>query len=170
MSDPGRKQTGSGADRSPHALAIDRLESALHVLFGSLKQSRLHEFLLAEAHVDVDRAGIALLHVLFVEERSLRLTELSEQLHIDAPAVTRKAQQLERAGFVARSPDKDDGRATRLVLTASGRRIINKIHAARRTWLNTLLEDWPSEEQEELARLLHRFSRAVDQHLGELDA
>ncbi len=153
-----------------HDDAISEIESALHLLGRSLKQVRLHEFLLAEARVDADQAGLAVLYVLHVEGASLRLTDLAEQLRIDAPAVTRKAQQLERAGLVSRTRDREDARATRLQLTAQGRRTINRFLVARRAWLTRLLAGWPEAEQIEFARLLRQFTSDIHRHLGELDA
>jgi DNA-binding MarR family transcriptional regulator len=157
------------AAASVTAAAIGEIESALHSLARSLKQGRLHEFLLTEARIEVDQAGLAVLYVLHLAKTSLRLTDLSEQLRIDAPAVTRKAQQLERSGLVSRTRDGEDARATRLQLTAQGRRAINRFLAARRAWLAQLLAAWPEAEQAELARLLCQFTSDVYQHLGELE-
>jgi DNA-binding MarR family transcriptional regulator len=148
--------------------AIDEIEGALHSLARALKQSRLHEHLLEEARVDIDRAGMAILYVLHAEGTSLRLTDLAELLHVDAPAVTRKAQQLERSGLLRRAPDAEDRRASRLQLTAQGTRTINRLLAARRAWLTSLLEAWPEHEQVELARLLHQFTHDIDRHLEAL--
>jgi DNA-binding MarR family transcriptional regulator len=158
VADPGR------------VLAIEEIESALHSLTRSLKQARLYEHLLARAGVDIDRAGMALLYVLYVHGASLRLTDLAEQLQIEAPAVTRKAQHLELSGLVLRTPDVDDGRATRLGLTKEGRRTISRILAARREWLSTLLSDWPEASKVEFAKLLSRFSDTINEHVKELDA
>ena len=97
------------------------------------------------------------------------MTDLAEQLRIDAPAVTRKAQQLERSGFVSRTRDTEDGRATRLRLTAQGRRTISRFLAARRKWLTSLLAGWPEAEQAEFARLLRQFTSDIQRYLGELD-
>jgi DNA-binding MarR family transcriptional regulator len=149
--------------------AIDRLESALHALVQSLKQVRLHEYLLAQARVDVDRAGLALLYALHTHGASLRLTDLAETLHIDGPAVTRKAQQLERAGLISRLPDDLDGRASRLQLTNQGRQVVRRLLAARRTWLAELLERWPDDQKDELAGLLTLFAGQVENHLERLD-
>jgi DNA-binding MarR family transcriptional regulator len=84
--------------------------------------------------------------------------------------VTRKAQQLERSGLVSRTADHQDGRATRLRLTAQGRRTINRFLAARRAWLTSLLSSWPEADQIGFARLLRQFTGDIHQHLGELDA
>ena len=113
---------------------------------------------------------MALLYVLYVEGTSLRLTDLAEQLQIEAPAVTRKAQHLERSGLVSRTPDPNDGRVTQLQLTTQGRRTINRILTVRRDWLQTLLADWPQASQIEFARLLRRFTNDVNQYLKEFDA
>jgi len=112
---------------------------------------------------------MALLYVLYVEGTSLRLTDLAEQLQIEAPAVTRKVQQLEQSGLISRTPDPTDGRATQLHLTTQGRRTINRILAVRRDWLTTLLSDWPETSQMEFARLIQRFTNNVNQHLKEFD-
>ncbi|MGH9046999.1 MAG: MarR family winged helix-turn-helix transcriptional regulator [Acidimicrobiales bacterium] len=141
----------------------------MHALTRSLKQSKLHEYLLAKAKVDVDRAGMALLYVLFVEGASLRVTDLAEQLQIEPPAVTRKAQDLERAGLVVRAPDRNDARATRLQLTAAGRRTINRILVVRREWLAALFSDWPVASRTEFARLLGLLSERVNEHVKGLD-
>jgi DNA-binding MarR family transcriptional regulator len=157
-------------DEAVHDEAIGEIESALHSLSRSLKQVRLRDFLLAEARVDADQAGLAALYVLHVEGASLRLTDLAERLRIDAPAVTRKAQQLERSGLVSRTRDLQDARATRLQLTGKGRRTINRFLVARRAWLTRLLAGWPEAEQVEFARLLRQFTDEIHRHLGELDA
>jgi len=141
------------------------LESALRSLFRVLKQSRLHALLLGRAQTDLDRAGVELLYALYAQDASLRLTDLAERLRIDAPAVTRKAQQLERAGLVGRTRDQADGRATRLGLTAPGRAAMDRILAARRVWLTEVLGGWSAADQAEFARLVRRFAGDVDRHL-----
>jgi DNA-binding MarR family transcriptional regulator len=149
--------------------AIGEIESALHSLARCLKQVRLHEFLLAEARIDVDQAGLAVLYVLHASRTGLRLTDLAEQLRIDAPAVTRKAQQLERSGFVSRTRDTEDGRASRVRLTPQGRRTVNRFLVARRAWLTGLLSGWPEAERAEFARLLRQFTSDIHRQVGELD-
>jgi DNA-binding MarR family transcriptional regulator len=150
--------------------AVGEIDAALHSLLRSLKQTRLRDYLRAHAGVDLDQADVAALNALYTSAASLRLTELAELLRVDAPAVTRKAQQLERAGLVSRTRDDQDARATRLQLTAEGSQMISRYLAARRTWIAALLADWPGTEQAEFARLLHRFNDEVQRHLMELNA
>ena len=102
---------------------IAGIESALHSLARRLKQARLHEFVLKQAGVDIDQAGLAILYALHAEKVSLRVTDLAERLGIDAPAVTRKAQRLERLGRRSAGPATPmTARASRAVrLTRAGR-------------------------------------------------
>ncbi|HEY7145543.1 MAG TPA: MarR family transcriptional regulator [Streptosporangiaceae bacterium] len=147
---------------------IGEIESALYALGRCLRQGKLHEFLLAQARIDVDQAGLAILYVLHEEGASLRLTDLAERLRIDAPAVTRKAQHLERCGLVSRARDTEDGRACRLQLSSQGVAAISQFLAARRAWLSSVLEGWSESDQSDLARLLRQFTTEIHQHLGDL--
>jgi DNA-binding MarR family transcriptional regulator len=149
--------------------AVGEIDATLHSLLRTLKQTRLRDHLRARAEVDLDQAGLAALYALHTSQSSLRLTELAELLRIDAPAVTRKAQQLERAGLVRRARDDQDARATRLQLTDEGSQAINTYLAARREWLAELLAGWPDAEQAEFARLLRRFASDVQCSVRELD-
>ena len=148
---------------------VDDVDVALQALMRSLKQTRLRDHLRARAGVDLDQAGLAALYALHTSQSSLRLTELAEHLRIDAPAVTRKAQQLERAGLVSRTRDERDARATRLQLTDTGRQVLTRYLDGRRTWLATLLTDWPETERSEFARLLRRFNDDVQRGIKDLD-
>jgi DNA-binding MarR family transcriptional regulator len=149
---------------------VGDIDAALHSLFRSLKQTRLRDYLRTAAEVDLDPADVAALNALYTAESSLRLTELAELLRVDAPAVTRKAQQLERAGLVSRTRDDQDARATRLQLTPAGSEMISRFLATRRAWIAALVADWPGAERAEFARLLHRFNDEVQRHLQELNA
>ncbi len=74
-----------------------------------------------------ERAGLTLsdYEVLLHLDRAgsrLRMTDLAESVLLTASGTTRAVDRLERDGFVRRSPDPDDGRATFVSLTAAGRR------------------------------------------------
>lgn len=151
------------------------IESALHSLARQLKQVRLHQYICRQAGDGIDQAGLAVLYVLHEEygppgpQASLRITDVAAQLGIDAPAVTRKAQQLERLGLVSRTPDADDARATRLRLTPEGHLMLTRFLLARHRWLATLLADWPASDRHEFARLVGRLTDDIGRHQRELD-
>ena len=64
---------------------IAEIESALHLLARRLKQARLHDFVLKQAGLDIDQAGLAILYALHAEKGSLRVTDLAERLGITVP-------------------------------------------------------------------------------------
>lgn len=171
---PSNITLGNDPDIDPGPLtgtgAAEELAAALQAVMTVLKQSRLHDFLLAEAGVDLDRAGIALLYVLYHSGGHLRVGDLAERLHVDAPSVSRTAARLERAGLVGRSADDEDRRACRLDLTGAGRSAIDTTLTARRAWLAAALADWTPAERAGFARALHRFADSVDRHLEGHDA
>jgi DNA-binding MarR family transcriptional regulator len=101
---------------------------------------------------------------LYSEGENVRLTDLAERLAIDSPAVTRKVQQLEAAGFVCRSTDPVDARALRIKLTRTGRTAIERLLCARQQWFDQILNRWPSSERRELARLLDLLASSIAEH------
>ena len=113
---------------------------------------------------------MALLYVLHVNGASLRLTDLAEQLHIDAPAVTQEGT----AARTVRPGRPDQGLRGRAGDPAAAHRRGRPDGSAgswlaRRAWLTGLLSGWPESEQAEFARLLRQFTSDVDRHLGGLD-
>lgn len=155
--------------------AIAEIESALHSLARRLKQARLHDYIARLAGDGADQAGLAMLYVLHGEcaadgeETSPRITDVAARLSVDAPAVTRKAQQLERLGLVSRTRDACDARAWRLRLTPEGQRVVGQFLQARHQWLATLLADWPAADCREFARLLTRFADDASRPLSGFD-
>jgi DNA-binding MarR family transcriptional regulator len=149
---------------------IATIETALHSLARRLKQAQLKDYISRQAGDDMEQAGMAVLYALHGEETGLRVTDLAARLGIDPPAVTRKAQQLERLGMVSRERDADDARACRLRLTPEGQQVLKRFLLARHQWVAVLLADWPAAECREFARLISRFADDIDQHLAELDS
>jgi DNA-binding MarR family transcriptional regulator len=149
--------------RTTEDTTTGEIDRALLSVARVMNQVRVHAKLRAEAGVDIDRAGAAVLYKLLVEGDSLRLCDLAERLGIDSPAVTRKVQQLEHLGLVVRSPDPVDGRASRLLLTRDGKKSIERLLEARRMWLEELLSEWPTADRREFSRLLALFATTIEE-------
>lgn len=155
-----------------HAPAGDETLGGIHAGISTIahaaSQARLHELVLERARVRLDRAGAHLLTKLQASgTEALRVTDLAERLGVDTPTVTRKLQQLERLGYVRRMDDPTDRRAHRMTLTAAGRRIVERLQAARIAWLGELLGDWSRDDVERFALLLSRFA---DELRGQLES
>ncbi|MFN2536906.1 MAG: MarR family winged helix-turn-helix transcriptional regulator [Mycobacteriales bacterium] len=100
----------------------------------------------------------------------VRLTELATALGLDPSSVSRQVTLVERAGYVRREADPDDGRATRLVLTDKGRHAAVSVHEKRAHALKVLTPGWSETDHKELAALLARLNHDVAAHAHLLDA
>ncbi len=154
-----------GPASGPAAGQVDRFDEALQTVARSIMQVRLHERLLRLAGVRLDRAGATLLFKLSAKGDSLRVTDLAEMLGVDTPTVTRKVQQLERDGMVVRQTDPGDRRASLIRLTPTGRRTVERVRRARRTWLERLLQDWNDDDLSALGDLLTHFAADLERDL-----
>lgn len=134
-----------------------------------MNQLRAHETLCKQAGVELDRGGSALLYKLYSEGDNARPTELAERLGVDPPTVTRKVQQLERAGLISRQADPGDARACRLSLTPQGRDSIERLLRARERWFDEMLEGWPEKDKDQFAGLLHLFTSTMAKDLEHRD-
>jgi DNA-binding MarR family transcriptional regulator len=155
----------AGAGSSGTDGAVDQIQASLQVVARSITQVRMHERLLQSAGVRLDRAGAAALYKLYLHGDAIRVTVLAEMLDVDTPTVTRKVQQLERDGLVVRHADPDDGRASRIRLTLSGRRTLERVMKARRAWLDRLLEGWDADDLARFGTLLGRFSSSLERDM-----
>ena len=154
---PGDLACSGAADDS-----VAQIRTAFWSVARSIGKARVHERLLREAGVRLDRAGAALLYILYAEGAPLRVPGLAEMLGVDAPTVTRKVQQLEREGLVTRQADEADRRATRIALTSAGRQVLESVLGARRAWFDRLLEGWDERDLAAFASMLDRFTLTLE--------
>jgi DNA-binding MarR family transcriptional regulator len=142
--------------------ALEQIQASMQIVTQSMIQAKSHEHLLKAANVRLDRAGIGLLFKLHRSaDSSLRITDLAELLGVDAPTVTRKVQQLERLGYVARQADPTDRRASRIALTRSGRVTLERVLKAHRDLLVRAFGEWTKDEIATFGTLLSRFAGSL---------
>src|SRR3954452_22253372 len=58
----------------------------------------------------------------------VRVSEVADQLSVDLSVPSRRVAALVLAGYVAREPDPDDLRASRLRVTETGTRVLTDSH------------------------------------------
>ncbi|MBM7832551.1 DNA-binding MarR family transcriptional regulator [Agromyces cerinus] len=85
------------------------------------------------------------------------MSELAEAIGVDQPRASRLVQAAVEAGHVRREADPSDARRSALVLTASGRKLLESARDTRRGAVETALAAFTPEETAEFARLLSRF-------------
>ena len=93
----------------------------------------------------------------------LKMSELSRRLMVTGGNVTGLADQLEADGLLAREPVPDDRRATRVRLTASGRRRFAEMARAHEDWIATLMQSLTREEVAQLRSLLGKLKSGISQ-------
>jgi DNA-binding MarR family transcriptional regulator len=91
----------------------------------------------------------------------LRLGELSRIEGIAAPTVTRLVSVLEDLGYVVRTADSSDGRASVVEATDAGRNAVAETRAARAQRMAALLQDFSEADLAALAGALDALEKAA---------
>jgi DNA-binding MarR family transcriptional regulator len=87
----------------------------------------------------------------------LRPTDLTEALMLTSSGTTKRLDRLEQAGLIMRSPDPQDRRGTLITLTASGRRLIDKVTEAHLRNEQDILAALSDADRRKLADLLRKL-------------
>ncbi len=85
-------------------------------------------------------------------------SELAAFHQVDASTITPRLQRLEREGLVRREPDPRDRRAALVRMTPAGTRLLARLHGARQTLLEDLLQDWSAERRAEVTAAVEELA------------
>ena len=102
------------------------------------------------------------LRILRGEGKPLPTLEVAQRMIQVAPAITRLVDNLAGRGLIAKKRCKEDGRVFRLMLTASGRRLIAKIDEPIVDLHERLMEGVPVAERRQLIKTLENSRQAID--------
>lgn len=97
-----------------------------------------------------------------------RAGALAEAVGTDPSTVSRQIDWLVRSGLVERQADPSDGRATLLVATAAGVETQQEMRAARDRLMAEVVAAWPTDDVEQLTRLLARFTATLTDQMPQL--
>ncbi len=86
--------------------------------------------------------------------------ELANILHIDKSGVSRSVEELVQKGFVERKPSKEDRRFVTLNLLPKGEERFNKIENDMYFKFKEVLEQIPSDKQEQVIEALQLYNEA----------
>ncbi len=93
----------------------------------------------------------------------LRLSDLAAREHVSAPTATRLVSSLEERGFVRRQTNPHDRRSTLLAVTATGKRMLDRVRDARTVELTRRLDGLSADERRAIVNSLPILERlAVD--------
>jgi DNA-binding MarR family transcriptional regulator len=91
----------------------------------------------------------------------IAVSEVARRFEVDLSNASRQLRSLEDQGLVARRVDPADRRVARFVVTASGRRVLDRVRAIARNDYAVALDDWSVRDRRQLAALLDRFRIAL---------
>jgi DNA-binding MarR family transcriptional regulator len=94
-----------------------------------------------------------------------RLSELAAHLQLDLSTVSRHVRALEDAGYLERTTDPNDRRATVISMTDKGTDALEEAGRARAEHLDTVLARWSERDLRTLRRLLDRLADDLNAHL-----
>jgi DNA-binding MarR family transcriptional regulator len=92
----------------------------------------------------------------------LGLSQLAELEGLDAPTLSRAVSRLEERGLVRRLPDPDDGRAVTAEPTAAGKRLHQRLRAARADALQARLAELEADERRRIHDALPALEAVAD--------
>jgi DNA-binding MarR family transcriptional regulator len=134
---------------SSRKLAAELLELWHHLMRGSSQQMYA---LIAE--LDVSITQMKTLHVLADGGSELSVKELSDRLGLSLPGASRIVDALMRRGWLERREDPDDRRMKRVRITDEGRKVLDRIEAARLAGLEDYAASLTPEQRNRLSSAL----------------
>jgi DNA-binding MarR family transcriptional regulator len=94
---------------------------------------------------------------------SMRVGDLARALRITVGGTSKLVDRIERAGLIARSPDPDDRRASRVVLTAAGTRKLTAAVQTHEAEVRSILDGvLRPEEQQRMGDWVSRLLTSID--------
>jgi DNA-binding MarR family transcriptional regulator len=109
----------------------------------------------------IDPAMMFVLHQIQANG-SLRVSELAGCMGLDASTASRHVRNLEDGGYLARTGDPGDRRASRVRLTPKGRGALSRALRARALVVDRAIANWPDEDRAALASLMTRLADSLD--------
>jgi DNA-binding MarR family transcriptional regulator len=138
--------------------------TVLPVASDSLLQHMAHTYhevaTLFERKLGLSRARWMILAILSREAESSQAA-LAHCLQVDAAAITRQVQQLEKEGLVTRRPDPADNRFTLVSLTPAGRAYLEGLRSARDHFEAAVTQGLSADEIDTMRRYLTRIRQNV---------
>ena len=128
-------------------------EETLHELFWAITRRLRHTSAESLARWDITPSQARALRVLH-RHGSMRLSRLSDHLHIAPRSVTEVVDDLEAKDLARRVPDPGDRRATMVQLTDRGKSTNQALHAAE---AHRVFDRLTARERADLARLLRKL-------------
>lgn len=106
---------------------------------------------------------------LLVQQPSWRMGDLADALRVDPSTATRAVQRLEKIGLAQRCAGSDDRRVVMVSASQAGRDRHAQAAQRREQLMTHIMAEYDSAEFEQLAILMERFVRSLDDFVTSLD-
>ncbi len=127
----------------------------------NLKLIKVHRLGLAYATQQLKDIDISSGLVYFIMELGqvewLNMSDLSAAVGVDNAYATRAVEKLSALGYVNKVLDEKDRRAYRVSLTASGRRLAERVNETLKGWVEIITEGVSAEDIATVNRVYERF-------------
>ena len=132
---------------SPSKLSDDELAAWQGLLRANVHLVRTLDADLQRSHQLAHTAYDVLIQLGLAPGRSLRMSELADEVLMSHNGLTRVVTQLQSDGLVARERDPQDGRVVHVTLTPQGRKVLRSANQAHLARVRELFLDRLSTEQ-----------------------
>lgn len=127
--------------------------------FNNLIQNELRNRL--RLQFDMTSPRYDLLAQLATETQGLKMGELSERLMVSNGNITAISSQLEKAGLISRTTNRQDRRSTFIKMTAKGKKNFAKMESSYNQWVEEILSQLTKQSKERLYENLQECKQAV---------
>lgn len=87
--------------------------------------------------------------------RTVRISDISDAMRSTRPSITKLVNELQKKGYVEKTPDTGDKRVILVNMTPSGREVHEFYCLRYHEWLSQLLEPIPAEDIKAAIRAIH---------------
>lgn len=127
----------------------------------SLYRAQVTVFRQLRAEFPGDEVSLTEYDVLFnlyrQPERRARIRDLTPQLLLSQPSVSRLIERLETRGLVDRSGDPSDARGTLVALTSEGIEVFRRVGAQHSAWIAERMSVLTADELADLTRITRKL-------------
>lgn len=144
----------------------------IKALFDACYQAKRIRELLPPLPEGVTPSYIHFLDTIEMLERKgvqVKVSDISDALHIPRPGVTRTVKEMERKGYLCKHASQKDGRIAHLSITPEGKQLSQRYNARYFNRLAPLLEDISQEEALCTIRTIRRFYQVMSERRISVD-
>ena len=139
---------------------LEQIHEFTSLLIASTRSPRQRERLQRALGVSLSETNLGVLR-LVERQGPVAVSEVARRLEVDLSNASRQLRALEDQGLVTRRVDPADRRVARFVVTAAGRRVLDRVRAVALNDYAVALDDWSARDRQQLGALLDRFRLAL---------